>query len=371
MVGGGDDASRQEQDHEREQPAEYQETSIAAAELVVARLVEPLDDERAEHRPPERGPPAEQQREDDLHAQQDVEHPERVYEADVVAVDAARHSDEDGARHEREDLVRRGGHADRRRLVLVLADRDQAHAELVAPDPPREQERQCEQAHQRVVEGPVLVFHAPGWDRQRDAARAVRELIPVRREQLDEEEERDCEDHERMPASAHRHDAEQGGHSACEHAGDRNPDPRGAADVVDADADRVRAEPDERTLPERDVAGVAGDDVQPHRPDGEDHREDDHVLVVEVVGQDRVHRHEHDRRGDHRGPGRAERPGRCRRRGRAPALERSLGDRCRAGVRHAVATSWRSRVPRSPCGLSSSTMNTNTYGTPVAHSGPM
>ena len=135
-VDRGDDAPRQEQHDEHEQAAEDQEPRVAAAELVVAGLVQPLDDERAEHRPPERGPPAEQQRQDDLDAQQDVEHPQRVDEADVVAVDAARHPHEDGARHEREDLVGRRAHAHGRGLVLVLADRDQAHAELVAPDPP-------------------------------------------------------------------------------------------------------------------------------------------------------------------------------------------------------------------------------------------
>src|SRR5829696_6207069 len=48
-----------------------------------------------------------------------------------------------------------------------------------------------EQAHQRVVEGPELVVDAPGRERQGDAASAVRELVPVRGEELHEEEERD------------------------------------------------------------------------------------------------------------------------------------------------------------------------------------
>ena len=52
-LGGGNDAPRHEQHDERQQAAEDQQPGVPAAELVVAGLVEPLDDERAEHRPPD------------------------------------------------------------------------------------------------------------------------------------------------------------------------------------------------------------------------------------------------------------------------------------------------------------------------------
>src|SRR5215207_7389743 len=346
VAGGRDNPLREEQNDERQQAAEDQEARVAAAELLVRRLVEPLDDEGAENRSPERHPPAEQQRQDDLDAQEDVEHPERVDERDVVAVDAAGHPDEDGARGEGEDLVRRRAHPDRCGLVLVLADRHQAHAELVAPDPPREHERHCEEPEERVVEGPVLVLDAPGRDRERDSAGPVREPVPVRGEQLDEEQERDRQDHERVAAGAHRHDAELRCHRAGHQAGDRDPYPRRAADVADADADDVRAEADEGALTERDVARVTGDDVQPDRPDGEDHREDEHVLVIEVVGQDRKGREQDHRQRDDGRPRRAQSLAWGAGRSGSSARERPLGGSGR--VRHAVATSCRRRVPRMP-----------------------
>ena len=51
----GQHTLRQEQDdHEHEQTAEEQQPGVAAAEVVVGELVERLDDEGAEHRPPQR-----------------------------------------------------------------------------------------------------------------------------------------------------------------------------------------------------------------------------------------------------------------------------------------------------------------------------
>ena len=59
-----------------QQPAEQEQPRVAAAEVRCWHdLVERLDQERAEHRPPQRAPAAEQQRQDDLDADQDVNIP--------------------------------------------------------------------------------------------------------------------------------------------------------------------------------------------------------------------------------------------------------------------------------------------------------
>src|SRR5581483_87388 len=92
------------------------------------------------------------------------------------------------------------------------------------------------------------------------------------------------------------------------------------------DAERVRADAEERGLPERDVAGVAGEEV----PGG---------------GERRVHQRQY---ADVDDPGRREdvRERDAGAREREPACEA----RC-AGARH----STRSRVPKIPCGRTSRT----------------
>ena len=89
---------------------------------------------------------------------------------------------------------------------------------------------------------------------------------PVRRDDLQQEQERDRDDHERRPARAQRDHAEQRRDEPGDDAGDRHPQPQRDVDRVDEDAERVGAEAEERALAERHVAGVAGDDVQPAPP---------------------------------------------------------------------------------------------------------
>ena len=81
--------------------------------------------------------------------------------------------------------------------------------------------------------------------------------------------------------------------SAANSAADdaRRPAPRPTTETSTSgrqDRQRVGPEAEERALAERHVAAVAGDHVQPDRPDREDQGQDDHVLVVEVVRDDRV-----------------------------------------------------------------------------------
>ena len=54
--------------------------------------------------------------------------------------------------------------------------------------------------------------------------------------------------------------------------------------------------------PEGDVTPEPHDHVEPHRADREDQREDDHVLVVEVVGDQRVGDQQHRAGGDDPAP---------------------------------------------------------------------
>ena len=99
---------------------------------------------------------------------------------------------------------------------------------------------------------------------------------------------------------------------------------RADAEVLERDPERVRAEPEERGLPERDVARVAGEEVPRRR-------------------ERRVHQRQHADVDDPRRRGR--RTGRrCRRRERAAAASPQRSTRL---------TVSRSRTPKIPCGRTS------------------
>src|SRR4029453_18469010 len=116
----------------------------------------------------------------------------------------------------------------------------------------------------------------------------------------------------------------------------------------------VAAEPDERPLAQRHVARETHDDVEAAGGDGEHQRGDVHVLVVEVVRDQRIDQHVH--RGDaERDPAEPDRARRLR----------------RGRVAHAATASSRSFVPSRPCGRTRSTAKTMAYGTAVAHAGEM
>jgi hypothetical protein len=102
-------------------------------------------------------------------------------ERHVVGVDAARDADERPAEDERDHLVHRGPHTQAGRLVLVVGDREQAEAELAAPDEGRNRDGQDEQAEQRVIERPVLLGQAPRRQRQGETLAAARQPGGVRR----------------------------------------------------------------------------------------------------------------------------------------------------------------------------------------------
>jgi hypothetical protein len=96
LFDGGDDAPWQQQDRECQQAAEDQQARVAAAQLLIRQLVDSLDQKGAKDRPPDGPPASENHGEHDLNAEHDVEHPDRVEEGQVVAVDPARHPEEDG-----------------------------------------------------------------------------------------------------------------------------------------------------------------------------------------------------------------------------------------------------------------------------------
>ena len=221
-------------------------------------------------------------------------------------------------------------------LVLVLADRDQPHAELAAPDPPGHQQLDRQDRHERVVERPVDHVDAPRGQRQQQPGRAAGDVLPVDRHLLHEEQERDGDDDERRPTRAQRHQARPDGDGRGDQARHRDPQPRRhRVELGGQHADRVTTQADERALAERHVPGEARDDVQTACADREHQRDDDHVLVVGVVGDQRVGQHSGggQRRDDAADPAGRDVPQ------RRHGLFRRLGRRGRDGSGHAVTES--------------------------------
>src|SRR6266498_2043945 len=145
-----------------------------------------------------------------------------------------------------------------------------------------------------------------------------------------------------MPAGPHEHGAHDGGEDACDNGRDGD-EPEGRRALEDAqlkEGRRVRPDAEEDALAERDVARETGDDVPAAPHDREEEREDDHVLVVAVVPEDRIEseKEESGRDGRTQPMSGEQRPG--------PADRHAT-----CGGRRHLTTSSRSFAPMIPCGL--------------------
>src|SRR6266540_2117248 len=168
------DATRHEQDDGGHDPAEDDEPeSRLGAEVDVRLLVQDRDPERAVDGAHDGAASADQGREHGLDAEEDVVHALRVDEGQGIRIDPAGYAYEHRARDEREHLVDGSADPHRACFVLVLANRDQAHPELRAPDPEREQ-------HRREQEPPVksVQFSVPIWSMKRNAIVRITNACP-------------------------------------------------------------------------------------------------------------------------------------------------------------------------------------------------
>ena len=178
-----------------------------------------------------------------------------------------------------------------------------------------------------VVEGVVVVGRGPQEERRAHA------LVPageaeVERHQLEDEEERDRDHHERVPPDPQRDQPQrhrdQRGHQAAQRQ-QREDVPAGELPVVGQQAHGVGAGAEEHRVAERDVAGVAGEQVPGRHGAHVDHGVHGELGVQRVGDDQREDRRDHqqdrqeaqpDRRGPAAAPGRL--PRRCRPPGPGP-----------------------------------------------------
>ena len=225
-------------------------------------------------------------------------------------------------------------------------DGEQAEAELAAPDPGGDGDGQHEQGEQRVVEGPVLVGQRPGGNGQGQALAAAGEAGPDRRDDAEQLQGGERDDDEVHATGAAGHQAEDRRRDRRYQAADQAAKERRHVVLGGEDARGVRAEADEGAVAERDVAGVPAHDVPAGRADGEQERQDQHRLVVQVVGYQREDGERDQGEGDERAAD--------------PCLGHALA--VHAVLVHAAASCLAARV-NSPCGLMRRTRRMRIVGT--------
>ena len=222
------------------------------------------------------------------------------------------------------------------RPVLVVPDRPELQAEPGPPDQDRDDHRGHGAGQRDVVEAVVEGRRRPGQERRRHPYGAAGKRVQVEGHQLEDEEHRDRDHDERMPAHPQRDQAERHRDHRSHRRGQRQQ--REHADAIDVpglgrDAHGVGAAAEEHRLAERYVTGEAGE----HVPGGDHGYEDQRV--DRVVGDHRAaeHHREHD---GHHGQEDQRQPGR-----RAPPAHGSIRPHCaRTGCR-----------PKNPVGRITST----------------
>ena len=188
-------------------------------------------------------------------------------------------------------------HARRGRCGVAVAERPPGPTRAAAEEEPCEEKRHAGQAPADDVR-PVA-----GPDRQEDPVAAAGEVrVGVRERRHDERDRERCQ-REVGAAQPQRRDADQDAEREGRGRGRRDRGegavPRERVGVVAVeDRGRVAADGHERPVPERDLAGVAREEVEPEDRDEEDRDLASDELVV--VGQMAREQHDHGHRGrDH------------------------------------------------------------------------
>src|SRR6266508_4218186 len=323
------------------------------------------DEQRAEDRARDRAGATDQHHRDVLHRQQQVERA-RVEEAADRVEQRTGAAGVEGRDRERDRLVPGQVHPDHAGRDVPVADRGERASHLGARQVARrEREHQQEYEHEQeqlLVPGEHGVGDVEAVPEQRrhrggtPHPGSTGELGPGLEDVPADEDQPERDDRQVQPAQPGRQRRDE---HACEprhEACGRQPD----QDVVDAEAQRapvrvtgdggrrVGTDRDEERMPERDLSGVPGDQVEPDGADGGDAGQREQLQDV-VREQERHGEPEHHQRrhGDLLGHAVQQRHVLCVR---------------STQLRPASHTRSTSRVPNSPYGRTSRTSSISTYG---------
>jgi len=208
----------------------------------------------------------------------------------------------DGGEHE----VVRDVHADRLGERLVLPEGHEGAADARPDETSADQVREQHRREHEVVVGP-LAAEGPGAEGRRGHAgepeRAVGQLHPVDAHQRDDAREADGDEDEVGAAELEGEAPDQpaGQRGQCDRAGERQPER--PLEPERQERRGVGADAEEGGVAERELPGVAEEEVQRERQHAEDPRHDDDVEKVGALEPERQREGEEDRCSGRREPG--------------------------------------------------------------------
>ena len=250
-------------------------------EALAKQLSEGREEDRSDHGPDHGGEATHHRDEHHLHREGDRKDGVRVHVAEIQSVEPSRQPGEEGRERERQHLGPHRVDADRLRGILVFPDGEEIGSQPCPGQPPGRQHGERRQGGDDEVEGSLAfpVEHPTsephrGQGGDQKPYRAVRERIPVQRDQSHDLRHGQRGEREIRPAQA---ETDQPDGKRDEHGGGAaqgHPVPGRQTEPEVEDHRRVRAHAEEGRVPEGDLTREAAEEIPRHAEQGpEQHRD--------------------------------------------------------------------------------------------------
>ena len=251
---------------------------------------------RADQRTVERSGAAERRNDHHLHRDEDAEAAFRIDEAGLDRIERPGDRGEGRAQHQRIQLGAAHRHAERARGAFARLDGAQVVAKARALDRPGDEQQDPSVDEKDVVVRDLaaereVVPAAP--DRRALQADRRADEIPGADHEADQFGDRDGRHAEVMALQAERRHADHDREHERHHDADRHADDRRQLPVMIDQQRQIGADAEEHAVSDRDLPGIAADDVPGRcRDRGEQQRDAD--IEIERVGEDQRIDEEHD-----------------------------------------------------------------------------
>src|SRR5665213_2583854 len=245
----------------------------------------------ADHRAPQAADPADHRHQHEVHREQEAERG-RVDVAERGGVDGARDAGVHRAQHERLPLQPVGVDGQRLRAQLAGRDRDQRAAERRAHDVPSEPDPERDQRPRE--DGVRALIERERPDREaRDVLepRRAADELPLVEHDVDDDAERERREREQILTQPQRDEAQHVRNQRCDERARDHAEPRRDVSLHRERRRRVRADPDERGLPQRDLSRIPHEQVEPDR---DERVQPDLRQQPRIVGRQNPNEHDDD-----------------------------------------------------------------------------
>src|SRR5260221_1111063 len=257
------------------------EARAAAAEPGVGGGLQGDEDRRAQERPQQRAGAAQRRGDDELHRDEDAEPAVGIDEAGLERIERAGERREGGAQHQRVELVAPHRHAEAPRRALAGADGAQIISQAAALHVPRDQQQHREHAEEDIVVGHgAAEGEVPPMLRYRRALQADggAEEIPVADDNADELGHRDRRHAEIMALQAEGRQSHDQRQEEAHADAERHAQERRQAPLLIKQQRQIGAGAVEHGMADRDLPGIAAEDVPGGRADRCEQHQRAHVL---------------------------------------------------------------------------------------------